>query len=72
MGKRISQNTCVRYFFAKDAALAEKVQEVAKSVGVPAQVQSFSEIDEEDREALGYIKPKSLELWLGQRYVPTN
>jgi hypothetical protein len=72
MGKRISQNTYVRYFFGKDTELAQKVQELAKSMGVPVQIQSFAEIDEEDRAALGYIKPKSLELWLGQRYVPGN
>lgn len=72
MGKRISQNTYIRYFFGNDAALAQKVQELAKSMGVPAQIQSFAEIDEEDRAALGYIKPKSLEFWLGQRYVPAN
>lgn len=72
MGKRISQNTYVRYFFGKDVALAQKVQELAKSMGVSAQIQSFAEIDEEDRAALGYVKPKSLELWLGQRYLATD
>jgi hypothetical protein len=70
MGKRISQNSYVRYFFGSDLTLAQKVQEQAKSMGIPAQIQSFAEIDEEDREALGYIRPKALELWLGQRYVP--
>ena len=70
MGKRISQNTYVRYFFGSDAALAQQVQVLAKSIGVPAQIQSFAE--EEDRAALGYVRPKALELWLGQRYVPAN
>ncbi len=72
MGNKISQNTYVRYFFGNDLALARTVQEQAKSLGIPAQIQSFAEIDEEDREALGYIRPKTLELWLGQRYVPRS
>jgi hypothetical protein len=68
LGTRITQNTYVRYFFGNDEPLARQVQEQVKSLGINAEVQSFA--DESNRESLGYVRPKALELWLGKRYVP--
>jgi len=69
-GVHISFRTYIRCFFQKDDSLARQLQEQLKSMGVNAELQSFAEIDEEDREALGYIRPKSVEFWLGRWYKP--
>jgi hypothetical protein len=65
------RNTYVRYFFKDDKQFADQIQQHIKSVGINAEVQSFADVDEADRRALGYIKPKTLELWLGTKYTPT-
>jgi hypothetical protein len=70
LGVKKSQNTYVRYFFGNDEPLARQLQAQVKSLGIDAKVQSFAE--EQNRESLGYVRPKALELWLGQRYRPND
>lgn len=62
------KNTYIRFFFEDDEQFAREIQKQIRLVGIDATIQGFA--DEPDRGVLGYIKPKTLELWLGSKYRP--